>query len=267
VSSSRRFSGLRRILLLGVLWCMATGAKAQNSCVNSSTWPVQGGFVHLRGDYRAEIYGTIPDLEAALLPVDVGGISNAFTFVGRIQDLVSFQADYEVYCTGGADAIFFYFGAQSPPATEENSESFHAFTVANSIFTGRNYPSGSGQMVVSYQSDLDVLDYTPFVSTMYSWIPMRVTYSRSGSSITVSVEAQGSLMLTTVVGDASAWLVNQSGSYWGIAARTGAVSGTFSFRRLSVQASDCTYLGLACLLGSCNLDSCGARTYSTSQGR
>jgi hypothetical protein len=114
-----------------------------------------------------------------------------------------------------------------------------------------------------------VMQYTPFRSTLASWIPMRVVYSRSGSSIEVSFWAQGNLKLTTTVNDASAWLAQQSGMYWGIGARNGALLGSFSFRRLALQASDCTNLGLQCLPGSssdCQLDYCLAGTYSTTPG-
>jgi hypothetical protein len=257
------------MLVFGAVLSAAISADAQHqSCVDPSTWPVQGGFAQLIGSESAEVFGTGPDIEARLLPPDAGSTSNAFNFFGRLQDVVSFQVDYEVYNTGSASAIYFYFGGQSPPASEDHPLA-NAFTVAIDVFTGKRYPSGTGQMVVARQPDLHIFQNTPFTSTQGSWIPMRVTYLRSGPSITVLVTAQGTPMLTTVVDDASEWLVNKSGTCWGIAARNGAKSGTFSFRGLAVQASNCTYLGLACLPGSlaCTLDRCGPGTYSTSPGK
>jgi hypothetical protein len=214
------------------------------------------------------ITGTSPDIEAIMLPSSMPYTSNAFHFVGRLQDLASFQVDYEAYCSGIADSLFFYFGATGPPRAESDYD-FHSFTVANNIYLGRTYPTDNNkEKLVSYQPDMNIWDYTPFTSAISAWIPMRITYTRTGSSIQVAVMAYGNLMLTTVVNDASTWLNSQSGGYWGMAGRAGMSSGRFSFRRLAVQASDCTYLGLPCLPGSsaCSLNSCGPGTYSTSPG-
>jgi hypothetical protein len=214
------------------------------------------------------ITGTSPDIEAIMLPSSMPYTSNAFNFVGRLQDLASFQVDYEAYCSGIADSLFFYFGATGPPRAESDYD-FHSFTVANNIYLGRTYPTDNNkEKLVSYQPDMNIWDYTPFTSAISAWIPMRITYTRTGSSIQVAVMAYGNLMLTTVVNDASTWLNSQSGGYWGMAGRAGMSSGRFSFRRLAVQASDCTYLGLPCLPGSsaCSLNSCGPGTYSTSPG-
>jgi hypothetical protein len=246
------------------MWSVTIRVDAQGqSCVNSSTWPIQGGFYQWSG-YLSHTQGTPPDVEAVMMPPGQGGTNN-FNFVGRLQDLASFQVDYEVYCAGTADGIYFYFGAIHPPYKEWDPDC-RGFLLTNNIL--ESYWGGQ-QMLVSYHRSMNVMQYTPFRSTLASWIPMRVVYSRSGSSIEVSFWAQGNLKLTTTVNDASAWLAQQSGMYWGIGARNGALLGSFSFRRLALQASDCTNLGLQCLPGSssdCQLDYCLAGTYSTTPG-
>ena len=211
-----------------------------------------GYLVSLSGP-TATVQGVIPNIVIQLAYTSNGWTSNAFNFIGRLQDYESFTATYDVKCSGGADAIYFYFGGVTEPKTESDS-SCMAFEVANDLYNGV-------RVLTSLQAgDINLYEYSPFNSNTDSWITMSVTYTKNVSSFTVNVFAQGALLLTTQVPEAGNWLSSLSGSYWGIGARTGGVTGNFSFRRLQVVANmSVTEAELPCY-------SCSAGTYSSNSG-
>ena len=183
--------------------------------------------------------------------------TNAFNFFGRLQDFDEFIVTYEVWCSGVADAIYFYFGGVNVPCNEDDTcNASMAFLVANDIYNGDvGNRLGSGLFASMRADSLKVMvEDIDFNSNTASWIKMRVQYIRDSSSFAVYVSAEDSILLTVHVPDAITWFSNLSGSNWGIAARTGALAGDFLFRKLQVVAS----------LEVCNI--CSPGTYSTNAG-
>ena len=185
-----------------------------------------GYLVSLSGP-TATVQGVIPNIVIQLAYTSNGWTSNAFNFIGRLQDYESFT---------------------------ESVSSCMAFEVANDLYNGV-------RVLTSLQAGgISLYEYSPFNSNTDSWITMSVIYTKNVSSFTVNVFAQGALLLTTKVPVAGNWLSSLSGSYWGIGARTGGVTGNFSFRRLQVVANmSVTEAELSCY-------SCSAGTYSSNPG-
>jgi hypothetical protein len=159
----------------------------------------------------------------------VTSTANAFNFRGLLQNHGFFSATFQIKCSGTADAIYFYFGGSSAPIKESDTAS-GAFIVGLSVY--HNW-------FQAFMDSSSVNINQPYIPILGSWISVNIQYIRiSNTSFTVSVIAGGSPVLASTVVNANTWLSSQSRDYWGIGARTGDSSGTFSFTTLEVKAGD-----------------------------
>ncbi len=197
--------------------------------VTTSSWQNSGQLINLRG--IAASVEVVQGSTVAKLTSGFTSTSNAFEYRSRLQDNVFFLATFSVLCSGDADAIYFYFGGTGTPVTEgdvSGSACLIGISLYNNLLEiNLNDPPVNTRLNYNVKSQTG------------TWIPMTIMYNRtSDSSFAIRVAAHGSTELSTsvTISNAGSWLLSASSDYWGIGARTGAVTGTFWFKDLEVLA-------------------------------
>ena len=173
--------------------------------------------------------------------------SNAFNFRGRLQEYSFFEARVEVQCLGEADAIYFYFGGSRVPSDENDVQS-GAFIISTNTY----WATFQMQLATPYLSEVIKFNIPTGV-----WVPMVVQYTSNSrdQSFYVQASISGTIVMSTTVVGAGSFLNSELGTNWGIGARSGEISGYFSFRQLQVDTG-------AAYCGAGLVSSCQAGSYS-----
>jgi len=175
---------------------------------------------------------------------------NQFYGTNRMQDATGFVMSFDVYIDSAAlaDALFWYCGATSLPTNETTL--FGATAVVLQVYNASSTYPGRGMYLVRGAAS----GTTPTGATTGGttggtlgsnktmticnslWKTVVITYQRSPTN-TWSVTYDGSFPITVSDTDVSTWR-GATGSYWGIAGRTGGSAGNFYVRRLQLTTQN-----------------------------
>jgi hypothetical protein len=185
--------------------------------VNRTNWYKKMSVAQVTGSYTPVLGSSDPTVEYQLASSSVLTTCNHVTHLQRIQDYDSFVCAFEIYTSSAnADALWFYAGATTPSTVEYLTQS--GVNIGFGV-----WPSTVGRGVHVFTGD------TARATTREQdwrnsskWTKVLITYNKSAVG-TWTINVSGRDVLTYSDPNHSSYLTS-SGSYWGLAARTGGQS-------------------------------------------
>ena len=192
--------------------------EPNNYIVNRRNWYSTMNLTQSQGTFTAVTAEIDPIVQYQLLSSSVLNSHNHLSNNKRIQDYKSFTCSFQVLMnTVGADAMYFFCGSTALPSSElATSNGVHI------VFEGwsgnSSIPRGVSLIKNSTNLAADRKDFL----TNGLWHKVTITYTR-GAINTWVVNMYGQDIITYSDSSNESW-INSSGSYWGIAARSGGSS-------------------------------------------
>lgn len=216
------------------------------------------------GTYTAVKSGVDPDVQYQLSASGTSNTLNQFYGTDRIQDFANFTMSFEVNiaATAAADAVYWFCGSTALPTNENTLAGGTA--VVLQVYGGSTQLPGGGMYLVRGAASGSIPNNTSTTGgttagilgsdktmdlTTGVWTPVVITYTRSATS-TWSVSWNGAYPITDSEAAVETWRA-ASGSYWGVGARCGGSTGTFSIRRLQLSTQVTAAWSTAGLMQAC----------------
>jgi hypothetical protein len=210
------------------------GKSAPNASVKSATWPASMSTTTMSGSFAIGVAGTSPDVQYQLASVNAVGANAVYRQGEAVQFAQSFKCAFEIWVStnAAADAIWFFCGSTSVPQHEFAMNSGYA--VIFDVYSGFTNGGASGVGTYLFNSAATSLVKAAF-ATANTWQPVTITYTK-GTVNTWVVNMNGADVITYSDPNNASWLAS-SGTYWGIGARSGGLTGDFYVRRINMSTS------------------------------
>mmetsp|Transcript_10721 Transcript_10721/g.24418 ORF Transcript_10721/g.24418 Transcript_10721/m.24418 type:complete len:309 (-) Transcript_10721:1507-2433(-) len=176
--------------------------------------------------------GSDPNVQIQIL-TSTTTTSNNLYFRSRIQDYYTFTLQFEMYCTSGADAAYFFVGSNDNPLFESDTKG--GYIVRFQVYSSRYI-----RLQDSSLNDKSTSSYASW-NNDGNWHPVTIKYTKhawDNTLINWKVVVDTTTVINVNVTDAAAWVAS-SGNFWGFGGRTGGGTMSLYVRKMKLTFEPC----------------------------